>query len=1050
MKIYKFLCILILSALPILPIEASANTMFAEVENNFCNISDNQQLAVYWYWIAGNMSKEGVIKDLQAMKKVGINRVQIGIIGEGQGALAGKVKFYTDEWWNILHQALKTAGDLNIEVGLFNCPGWSQSGGPWVKASQAMRYLDCRRDTVIGPRKFVKQLVFKSNEAQLVKVLAFPLIEQKSCFSYTEDLTKDKEIFLHGSQKTSVKSLVLQPVSRACSAKGKLYVKNINGWKLVQEFNLDRSNVELNVGFAPFAPLALSLPETDGQEFKLEMSEPNVLSNILLSDVPVVEKYAEKTFAKMWQTPHPMWDAYMWREQPNYESQKIIQSNQVLDITDKVNAQGELVCTVPKGKWVILNTAMIPTGTTNTPAPKEATGYETDKMSKEHIRAHFDNYLGKILERIPAQDRKTFRIVVEDSYETGGQNWTDNMIPDFKAAYHYDPVPYIPVFSGIVVGSEEESDRFLWDVRRLIADEVSYNYVGGLRQVSHEHGLTTWLENYGHWGYPGEFLQYGSQSDEIAGEFWSFGDLGDIENRCASSCGHIYGKKKVWAESFTCGGPDFTQYPGQMKQRGDRFFTEGINSTLLHLYIQQPDDKMPGINAWFGNEFNRNNTWFSQMDVFTKYLKRCNYMLQQGTYIADVAYFLGEDAPKMTGVRDPEIPKGYSYDYVNAEVLKTATVVNGKLRLKSGVEYSVLVLPKIVTMRPELLKKLKELVSDGLVMLGPDPTHSPSLQNYPEADKEVKTLAEEMWQTASKTSAQCVKFGKGRIYANATLEQVFNDLAVVPDCKSDNAETPILFIHNKLLDGDYYFVSNQSDQTIKFNASFRITGKQPELWNPLEANVRVLPQFTFGDKITAVPMELEPFESAFVVFRKSASMGLATAQNYPVKQILTTVDKPWTVMFEQDKGGPVKPVKFVTLTDWAKNDDVHIKYFSGSAVYSNSFKLGKLPKSQIYMDLGKVMVLAKVKINGHEVGGVWTAPYRLNITKYAKKGHNTVEVTVVNCWRNRIIGEKNLPEDERFTSQCVTYLNKDSELQSSGLLGPVEINAFDYQMISNP
>ena len=116
------------------------------------------------------------------------------------------------------------------------------------------------------------------------------------------------------------------------------------------------------------------------------------------------------------------------------------------------------------------------------------------------------------------------------------------------------------------------------------------------------------------------------------------------------------------AESFTCGGPDFSRYPGEMKQRGDKFFAEGINNTLYHLYIQQPDDNAPGINAPFGNEFNRLNTWFSQLDVFNKYIKRCNYMLQQGYYVADVAYYIGEDAPKMTGIRNPEIPQGYSYD----------------------------------------------------------------------------------------------------------------------------------------------------------------------------------------------------------------------------------------------------------------------------------------------------------------------------------------------------------------------------------------------------
>ena len=707
-------------------------------------------------------------------------------------------------------------------------------------------------------------------------------------------------------------------------------------------------------------------------------------------------------------------------------------------------SDGTLTWSVPEGKWVVMRTAMMPTGSMDGPAPIEGRGLETDKMSKEHINAHFDNYIGLILKRIPAQDRKTFRIVVEDSYETGGQNWTDHMIEDFKRAYGYDPVPFMPVYSGVVVGSREQSDRFLWDVRRLIADEISYNYVGGLREASHRHGLTTWLENYGHWGFPGEFLQYGSQSDEIAGEFWSFGELGNIENRSASSCGHIYGKQKVWAESFTCGGPDFTQYPGQMKQRGDRFFTEGINATLLHLYIQQPDDRVPGINANFGNEFNRNNTWFSQMDVFARYLKRCNYMLQQGRYVADVAYFLGEDAPKMTGVRNPELPRGYSFDYVNAEVLMDAHVDKGKLTLKSGMQYSVLVLPKIRTMRPALLRKLKQLVADGLVLQGPAPSKSPSLQDYPQCDAEVQALAEEMWQTADQPFASCVGYGKGRIYPQASIEQIMNDLGIVPDFTTDDVALPVMFIHQTFDDGEYYFVSNQSDQTISFDAVFRAQGKKPELWNPLTAELRWLPEYAALTKATKIPLVLQPYESSFIVFRSAADATPVEGRNYPERQIVSRIETPWTVTFQSGRGGPSEPVSFEQLTDWIQHADNRIKYFSGTATYTNTFKVSKLPTAPVYIDLGKVMVMAKVKINGSYVGGVWTAPYRLNISSALRKGKNTVEVEVVNCWRNRLIGEKLLPEADRFTFQTATYLNKDSELQPSGLLGPVVVEAYDY------
>lgn len=574
---------------------------------------------------------------------------------------------------------------------------------------------------------------------------------------------------------------------------------------------------------------------------------------------------------------------------------------------------------------------------------------------------------------------------------------------------------------------------------------MSYNYVGGLREVSNEHGLTTWLENYGHWGFPGDFLQYGSQSDEIAGEFWSFGDLGDIENRVASSCGHIYGKRKVWAESFTCGGPDFTQYPGQMKQRGDRFFTEGINATLYHLYIQQPDDRVPGVNAWFGNEFNRHNTWFSQLDVFNDYIKRCNYMLQQGRYVADVAYFLGEDCPKMTGTKDPELPEGFSFDYINSDVVMKACVKDGKLTLESGMQYSVLVLPKIKTMRPELLEKLETLVRDGLVILGPAPERSPSMKGYPECDVKVRGIAARMWRNNTDPFSRSVSYGKGRIYKDASLEEVFADLGIAPDFTTEDPALPIQFIHLRLADGEYYFVSNQGDKAISFDGLFRVQGKTPELWNPLTKDVRDLRQYRTLTKTTKVPMMLEAYESSFIVFRKDTDKAVSEGCNYPEKSVLATIDTPWTVAFQEKRGGPEAPVTFDTLYDWTTSDDLRIKYFSGDAIYTNSFKLKKLPQGEVYVDLGKVMVMAKVKVNGEYAGGVWTAPYRLNITNLLRKGVNTIEVEVVNCWRNRVIGEKEaIPANERFTFQTATYLNKDSELQPSGLLGPVELQIYDY------
>ena len=314
----------------------------------------------------------------------------------------------------------------------------------------------------------------------------------------------------------------------------------------MRRFDIDRFNDQNIVGFNPYAPIVISIPEIRTDEVTLELGNNGSGEiKVTLSECPKIERTAEKQLAKMCQEPLPMWDYYMWANQPVYTtSEWTINPEKVVVLTSDVN-NGVLTWDVPEGRWVISRIAMASTGVTNSPATPAATGLEVDKMSKKHLQSHFDAYIGEILRRIPAEDRKTFRIVVEDSYETGGQNWTDGLIEKFTEQYGYSPLPYLPVLQGIPVGNNEESDRFLWDLRRLVADLIAYEYVGGLKEISNRHGLTTWLENYGHWGFPSEFLLYGGQSDEIAGEYWSEGTLGDIENRAASSCGHIYGKNKI-------------------------------------------------------------------------------------------------------------------------------------------------------------------------------------------------------------------------------------------------------------------------------------------------------------------------------------------------------------------------------------------------------------------------------------------------------------------------------------------------------------------------
>lgn len=1034
---------------------------FSAVEKGFFQPPDSIQTGVYWYWISGNISKEAVVKDLYSMKQVGINRAYIGNIGLSPGEVPhGKVKLFTDEWWDIMHTALKTASELNIQLGIFNCPGWSQSGGPWNKYEQSMRYLASSELRVKGPQKLVQKLKQPVAEFRDVKVLAWPVSGH-----YEDNLIKDGSSGLIFSeletvvditlkQAAPVRSLLIYPAKQPTLFTCELQAKTGDDYKTIRKFTVNRSDTVLRVGFKPYAPATIRLPEIQTDKFRIIFSSSNKIGEqvkpqggierIILSTTPMMENFYEKTLAKMANTALPYWRDNIWNSQEVSDPSLITPSQKVSDISANMTADGTLTWDVPDGEWIISRMGMAHTGVVNGPASPEGTGREVDKMSRKHVEAHFDAFLGQILKRIPEADRKTWTVTVIDSYEAGGQNFTDGFLEEFQQRYGYDPVPWLPVYKGYIIGNYDLSERFLWDVRRLVADKVAYDYVGGMREVSHRHGLTLWVENYGHCGFPGEFLQYGGQSDEISGEFWSEGGWRSNEVRAASSCGHIYGKNKIYAESFTSSGLAYSRHPASLKRRGDWIFTEGVNSTVFHVNIQQPyEDKAPGLNAWFGNEFNRLNTYYHHLDLFVTYLKRAGFMLQQGLNVADIAYFIGEDVPKMAGVRDPEIPKGYQYDYINAEVImRDLAVKDGRLVLPHGTSYRILVLPK-EPMRPEVLQKIEKLVADGAVILGPPPSRSPSMQNYPEADQQIQALAAKMWGDVSLKQRT---YGKGLIFTDMSLEEALAYLKVTPDCIFAN-DDPVLYVHRSHGGNEIYFITNQSDQTICVEPQFRVQGMQPEVWDAVTGKVRSLPAFQQKGEVTGVPLRLEAYESAFIVFRKNGKNGkFSVEDNYPVREAIATVSTPWEVVFESDeiKRGPAQPIVFEKLQDWSEAQDEAIRYYSGTARYKTTFPVNHIPKEKsIFLDLGQVQVMAKVTINGQYAGGVWTAPYRLDITQWLKEGDNMLEVEVVNTWMNRLIGDQRLPEKDRH-AVIVHPWEADSPLQSSGLIGPVSVYGIKY------
>jgi hypothetical protein len=1097
------------------------------LEAGFTKPPEETKPWVYWYWLDNNVSRDGITRDLEAMSRVGIGAALIGnIIQQPDHQMhVGTVKVLSAEWWGMIGHAIREGGRLGVDIGLFNCPGWSQAGGPWNTESQSMRSVTTTETRVEGPQRFSGKLPLPPGYFKDIAVLAFPapshdnerlsnhlprlvsvpateglgsLIDNNlgTGLDFPAHAARSQPFVLDITLERPItaRSLTLHPSA------GKHFQVNVvleagnsaESLRPVESFVMDRTNP---LGPLGSGPLAMSFAPASARMFRLTftgLTAAGGLAEINLSAAARVEKFIEKQLGRMHPTPLPMWGDYLWRDSPlAKETELAVPSGNVLDVSKNLAADGTFTWDVPPGSWVIMRTGMVPTGARNSPAG-EGSGLEVDKMSRSALKSHFDAYIGQPLQSIPAAERKAFKYVVADSWEQGPQNWTDGFDKEFKARYGYDPLPWLPVLTGRMVGSAERSDRFLWDLRRLVADRVASDYVGGFRDLCEEQGLQLWLENYGHWGFPADFLQFGGASHHIGGEFWwETGALGDIECRGAASAAHTYGFPRISAEAFTCNFSNFSAHPYALKRRGDWALTEGINHYVLHVYIHQPwEDRVPGMTAWFGTEFNRHNTWFDAGKAWIDSTRRTHFLLQQGNHVADVAYFTGEDAPKMTGIKNPPLPPGYSFDYINGEAIeKRMEVRDGRFVLPDGTSYRVLVLPELPTMRPALLRKLRDLVAAGGVILGPRPLRSPSLENHPACDEEVASLAATLWGDMKGTARR--DFGKGRVYQGHDLAAVLSDIGVTEDVRGLE-ETKVLWIHRRTKDADIYFLSNQHVESVGITPEFRVEDRLPELWNPETGNMDLLGRVEKTAHGVRVPLTLAAGDSALLVFRsgaeKQALITRVTRDGEPSnvsvsrngKQLVARISEPgeyrfenvagvetlrvadvpapqeiagpWTVAFPQGMDVP-EELGLEKLISLSEHSNQAVKYFSGKAVYKTNFELSPAQlaeQSELTLDLGNVGMMAEVVLNGQSLGSVWKPPFTIAMAGAAKAGNNKLEIRVTTTWHNRLVGDVKYPagfpgvplDPKRFKTWCSKNserIKANTPLQPTGLIGPVRV-----------
>lgn len=551
-----------------------------------------------------------------------------------------------------------------------------------------------------------------------------------------------------------------------------------------------------------------------------------------------------------------------------------VQNDAVQDVTANFS-NGRLTWDVPPGDWQILRMGHVPTGKDNHPAPKEGDGLEVDKMSRSALKRFWDNgTMAAVLKDIGGLAGKTLNNALVDSYEVGNQNWTPLMREEFKKRRGYDPMPWLPAVAGVTVESREKSDRFLWDLNRTIADLFADNYFGYFAELCHENGLQFSNEPY---DGPFDNLQVGSAADIPMGEFWIGGYDTLRTTKLAASVGHVNGRPIIGAESFTADDVRgrWLEEPYAAKTLGDLVFCNGVNRYIFHRYAHQPwMDKFPGMTMGpWGTHLERTQTWWTEARAWMKYIARCQFLLQQGQFVADVLYFTGEGAPNDLPVRQimkPTVPAGYDYDGCDTAALRRLKVKGGRLVLPSGMSYRMLVLPEKDTMTPETAQTVLDLVRAGALVVGPAPALSPSLTNYPDCDVKLAQIRSHLWGGGTLPKSGSRQVGAGKIVWGKPLEDVLKGIRLAPDLSyvSESYGSKLAYIHRRINDADVYFVSNQQYKSADVNVNFRVAGKEPELWHPDTGKTELSPAY-FADKAhTTVQLKLDPAESVFVVFRK--------------------------------------------------------------------------------------------------------------------------------------------------------------------------------------
>jgi hypothetical protein len=769
------------------------------------------------------------------------------------------------------------------------------------------------------------------------------------------------------------------------------------------------------------------------------------------------------------------------------DSSSAIPPAEIREISSNLDANGVLSWNVPAGEWTILRMGRRTTGASSRPAPEPGVGLECDKFDEKALEEHLDRYVGTLLGKIGRHAKQHGLTTLHiDSWEMGAQNWTDRFLEEFKLRRGYDARPLLPIYTGRAIGSVEKSERFLWDVRLTAQELVIEKHAKAVKRWGAEKGLSLSIEPYDM--NPAGDIDLGAVADVPMAEFWSAAYGFDSSFSCieAASIAHVMGRPIVSAEAFTA-HPDeaWLQYPTSMKNQGDWAFAMGINRFVYHTFAHQAlgSEHKPGMTMGpYGVHWDRGQTWWPLVSDYHRYVSRCSEVLREGVTVSDILYLTPEGAPHvflppvdaLEGAAPMADKRGYGFDGCSPKILMDrAEVKDGRIAFPGATSYRLLVLPNMETMTPNLLRKISELVRAGAMVVGSPPKRSPSLSNYPACDEEVKSLVLDLWGSFS-VPAQSAKrsFGKGSIHWGGDCSSENGDLyppypgtaallksvGVLEDFTSTG---PIRYAHRQTTDRDIYFVANRSDASVPVQCNFRVGGGRPQLWNPVTGERCALPEFEQQNGLTTLPLTFAPYQSFFVVFDERNPLATSSTRNFAARKEVMELTGSWEVQFDPEWGGPAK-LTLDQLTDWTRRSEPGLKYYSGIASYRKTFAAPSLSDHPLLLDLGVVHDMARVRLNGKDLGVVWCAPWEVDVTGVIQAGENLLEIEVANRWQNRLIGDQQ-PADAnvrtvqfssgllagkaysagRYTfetrTQRVGLLKANAPLLASGLLGPVAI-----------